>query len=121
MAIKMFRQDVSDDTARFYMAMLLWVLVLEIVSGLLFVDLPQANREVLIGIGGTIVGGLLQSANYYNKTGIAADRQKDETIHTLSTTAASIQSASHPEPTVTLKPGDTATVEAVGRPNDARD
>jgi hypothetical protein len=115
--MQVFRSAVSDETARFYMALMLFTLVFEIVSGLLFIDLPQSNREVLIGIGGTIVGGLISSANYYNKTGVSNDRMKDDTLNKAITTAASIQQEKNPAPVTVVQPGETHTVAAATQDN----
>lgn len=75
--------NVTDDTARFIVVLLLWALVTWIVSVLLLKEIPQTNREILYGLAGTIVGALVGSANFYNKTGIGNDRQKDDTINKL--------------------------------------
>lgn len=104
----------NEETARFVMALLLWALVTEIVTVLMLFEIPAANREILVGLAGTIVGALVGSANFYNKSGITNDRLKDDTISKLTTTAASIQAATQPEPTVVLAEGDVATVAARG-------
>jgi hypothetical protein len=101
----------TDETARFTLAILLWLLTTEIVTGLMFFELPQANREMIIGLGGTIVGALVSSVNFYNKTGVTNDRQKDDTIHKLTATAASIQAQAGPTVEV-LQPGEQKTVAA---------
>lgn len=104
---------ISDEDARFVLAVLLWALVSFIVGCLLLREVPPSNREILYGLAGTIVGALLGSSNFYNKTGVGNDRMKDDTLNKIVSTAASIQSQVIPtEPTIKLSPGETATVAA---------
>ena len=112
------RALITDDTARFIVAVLLWVLVAWIVSVLLLREIPQTNREILYGLAGTIVGALIGSANFYNKTGIATDRQKDDTINKAMTTVAAVQAAANPDNNaIPIKDGETKTIVGTGGDN----
>ena len=104
---------ISDETARFVLAVLLWALVTFIVGCLLLREVPPSNREILYGLAGTIVGALLGSSNFYNKTGVGNDRVKDDTINKIVSTAASIQSQVVPASDTTVIPvaaNETVTV-----------
>lgn len=111
---------ISDETARFVLAVLLWALVSFIVGCLLLREVPQSNREILYGLAGTIVGALLGSSNFYNKTGVGNDRVKDDTINKIVSTAASIQSQVVPTDTtvIPVSAGEAVTVKADDAPKD---
>jgi hypothetical protein len=85
---------------------------------ILFHEPPSTMRDIIIALMGSLSTIFVQQVQYYNKTGIGNDRQKDDTINKLTTTAASIQAAIAPaEPSVILEPGQTATVAATDPEN----
>jgi hypothetical protein len=54
-------------------------------------------RDLVIGTTGSLVTVFIQQIQYYNKTGITNDRQKDDTINKMA--AANAAMAPAPPPT----------------------
>jgi hypothetical protein len=105
----------TDETARFVLALLMWALVTEIVTVLMFREIPAANREILVGLAGTIVGALVASNNFYNKTGVTNDRQKDDTINKAMTAVATAQAVANPDVNaIPVGDGESKTIVGTG-------
>lgn len=104
---------ISDETARFSALVMVYVSLNAFGFMVLFREPPNTMRDILIALMGSLTTIFVQQVQYYNKTGISTDRQKDDTINKLTSTAASIQAAIAPaEPTISLAPGESATVAA---------
>lgn len=87
------------------LAFLTWALVMR--------QIPDANREpMLLLIGGLFTQISMVVAFYYGSS--STSKRQSETIDTLASTAAKAQEAALPPamPSVTLAPGETATVAA---------
>lgn len=105
---------IDDEAARFIVGILLWLTVTAAVAALFFVEIPSNNRDLVIALTSGLLGALVATVNFYNKTGVANDRQKDDTINKLTTTAASIQAQTQPPDIVPVAPGETKTVVGTG-------
>lgn len=105
----------NDETARFVMSILMFLLVAMIVGVLMLREIPQANREILVGLAGTIVGALVSSIQYYNKTGVQNDRQKDDTINKAMSAVATAQATANPDiNAIPVADGESKTIVGTG-------
>lgn len=100
----------ADDTARFIALIMVWISLNAMGFTVLFHEPPSTMRDIIIALMGSLSTIFVQQVQYYNKTGVTNDRQKDDTINKLTTTAASIQAATSPLDIVAVKPGETKTV-----------
>lgn len=88
-----------DETARFAALMLVWISLNAMGFTVLFHEPPNTMRDIIIALIGSLSTIFVQQVQYYNKTGITEDRQKDDTINKLTSTAATIAATTIPSDT----------------------
>lgn len=101
---------IPDDTARFAALIMVWVSLNAMGFTVLFHEPPSTMRDIIIALMGSLSTIFVQQVQYYNKTGVNVDRQKDDTINKLTNTAASLQAKDAPLDVVAVGPGETKTV-----------
>ena len=110
-------QWMNDETARFVLAILVWITLNSMGFTILFVEPPSTMRDILIALIGSLSTIFVQQVQYYNKTGVNSDRQKDDTINKLTTASATLTAAANPaasEQTIPIKDGETKTIVGTG-------
>ena len=104
----------NDDTMRGILAALAVLMVAAALGLLFFRDTPPSNKEIISAVIGAVLIKLTDVYGYYFNSS-AGSQRKDETISTMAVTTQQAQAALapiNPQPDVTLKPGQTATVAA---------
>lgn len=107
-------EKIDESIARFALALLVWLTVNWIALVLFFKEPPASMRDLLIALAGSLTTVFIQQIQYYNKTGLHNDRQKDETINQMACAAAAAIPKS--DKTIPLQPGDSVTVAADDNP-----
>lgn len=106
----------NDETARFVLALLVWATLTSMGFTVLFVEPPSTMRDILIAFIGSLSTVFVQQVQYYNKTGVSSDRQKDDTINKLTTSSATLTAAANPTTAdaIPVKEGETKTIVGTG-------
>lgn len=106
----------NDETARFVLVILVWVTLNWVAVALFYREPPSSMRDLLIALVGSLSTVFIQQIQYYNKTGVSNDRQKDDSINKM----ASVAAAATPDTgkTIPLNPGDKVTVAAHDNPSE---
>ena len=81
---------IHEDNARFILAILVWVTITILIGTIFFLEPPSTMRDLVIGTTGSLVTVFIQQIQYYNKTGVANDRQKDDTINKMAAANAAM-------------------------------
>lgn len=112
----LFENKVSAILALGVVSMIPVALVL-----LLFKDVPPTTRDIVMVLVGAIVANATQAVQYKFGSNPSSSK-KDETIHTLASTAQTAQAALAPVPgggeTIPVAPGETKTVVGTGEVNE---
>lgn len=109
--------DASQTTMNRTGATVAILLVLTLAAGigcLVKLDLPQNNHDILLVLITAVATNVTNIVQFFFGSSSTA-KAKDDTINTLSTTAATVATNAMPQkekPDVTLPPGASVTVDA---------
>lgn len=110
-------QWMNDETARFVLAILVWGTLSSMGFTILFIEPPSTMRDILVALLGSLSTVFVQQVQYYNKTGVTSERQKDDTINKLTTASATLTAAANPsvsDQVIPVRDGETKTVVGTG-------
>lgn len=101
------KHTIQEENARFILAILVWFTITILIGTIFFLEPPNTMRDLVIGTTGSLVTVFIQQIQYYNKTGITTDRQKDDTINKMAQANAGLAPKTDVVP---IAPGDTKTI-----------